>query len=330
MSKLTDYKELSKDDLVKKIEELESVIEVIEKEKNEYELLDFPWIGNLGQWYWMVQSDRVIFNEKKVINLGYQASEIPKEIGFQFFTERLHPEDYDRVMDNMRRHLYNETDAYDVEYRIRSKNGEYIWYYDRGKVTKRDTEGKPLIVSGIVFDITQNKMTESNLKEANSKLHKMAMTDELTGAFNRRMIVEAINNEIKRSKRLDSIFSLIMFDIDHFKMINDNFGHDAGDFVLKRLAQMVKNRIRVIDIFGRWGGEEFIIVLPSTELESTIILAEDLRIKLSQLDLEGIGRVTASFGIATYEEGDSIDSIVKKVDNKMYQAKNEGRNRVKY
>ena len=179
-----------------KIDALEEVVKQINEEKNNKELLDFPWIGNLGQWYWMVPSNQVIFNEKKVTNLGYKMEDLPKIVGFDFFTEKLHPQDYQRVMDNMKSHLMGLRDSYEVEYRIKAANGDYVWYYDRGKVTKRDKDGNVLVVSGIVFDINKNKEIERKLKEANDTLQKMVSLDALTGAYNRRYTLEFLNDKI--------------------------------------------------------------------------------------------------------------------------------------
>ena len=323
-------KNYSERDLIKRIDELEEVICQMKKENSKTELLTFPWVGNLGQWYWMVQSNKVEFNEKKVTNLGYDIAELPDEIGFEFFTTKLHPQDYERVMNNMRRHLMGLSDVYEVEYRIRAKNGDYVWYYDRGKITKRDKDGKPSVVSGIVFDISKNKIMENKLREANEKLKKMVITDELTGAFNRRFMLEKINNEIQRYTRTKLSFSLIMLDIDHFKLVNDNFGHHIGDLVLKKLVEIVMKRIRKTDILCRWGGEEFVILLPDTKTPNAAVLAEDIRVELSEMVIEGVGSVTASFGVSCYSDGDTIDTVIKNADDLMYRAKSEGRNCVRY
>jgi PAS domain-containing protein len=141
---------LSRQELIDKLNELEVLLETIKKEKENHELLQFPWVGNLGNWHWYVKSNRVVFNDAKVLALGYSKDEIPSEVGFEFFTEKIHRDDYERVMDNMRRHLYGETPAYETTYRIKTRNAHWLWFYDRGKVTKRDKNGKPVMVSGIV------------------------------------------------------------------------------------------------------------------------------------------------------------------------------------
>lgn len=315
---------------VKRIKELKEVIKQMENEKCQEELLSFPWVGNLGQWYWLINNNQVIFNEKKVTNLGYNKNEIPEEVGFEFFTEKLHPDDYENVMDNMRRHLMNKSDAYEVEYRIRTKDKNYVWYYDRGKVTKRDENGKAIIITGIVFDITVRKNMEIELKELNEKLLKMVTIDELTGIYNRRFMIKKIQSEIERFNRNKSRFSIIMLDIDRFKLVNDNFGHNEGDIVLKKIASLIENRIRKTDFLCRWGGEEFIILLPETETSNAVILAENIREEISKTAIGKVGSVTVSLGVSSYIIGDTVDTVVKRADELMYFAKAEGRNCVRF
>lgn len=114
----------------------------------------------------MVESNQVFYNDGKVLALGYNPSEIKGRVGYQFFTEKIHPDDYERVMKNMRNHLEGKSSAYEVEYRIRAKDGQYKWYYDRGKITSGNKDGKPLVVAGIVFDVTHQKKLEQELLEA--------------------------------------------------------------------------------------------------------------------------------------------------------------------
>lgn len=312
------------------IAELEEVIKQMKEEKNNTELLDFPWIGNLGQWYWMVPSNKVIFNEKKITTLGYQMEDLPKNVGFEFFTERLHPDDYQPVMDNMREHLQGLRDSYEVEYRIRSIDGTYVWYYDRGKVTKRDTDGKVLVVSGIVFDISKNKRIQKRLKEANEKLNLMAITDALTGCFTRRYMISTLEQEIKKAKADQIPLSLMMLDIDHFKTVNDQFGHDMGDLVLKNIVRIILEHLEGTASLCRWGGEEFIILLPATQKEKAIQCAENIRSQLSHTPLPQVGIVTASFGVSSYTTGESMASLIQKADGLMYQSKKKGRNQVSF
>jgi len=172
-------------------------------------------------------------------------------------------------------------------------------------------------------DITKMKNLEDELK-------RLSITDKLTGIYNRVKFSESLTDEISRCKRYNGNLSLIMFDIDHFKKINDSFGHNIGDEVLKKLSKLVQNCIRDTDLFFRWGGEEFMILLPQTNLKDAIILCERIRVDIESEYFEGPNTVTCSFGVTQYNENDSEDSFTKRVDNALYDSKHDGRNRVTF
>ena len=174
---------------------------------------------------------------------------------------------------------------------------------------------------GIVRDATERVRTEERLKQ-------LATTDTLTGICNRRRFDEMLASEIDRAARFSSPLALILFDIDHFKRINDTFGHQAGDRVLIQLAVAVGGTIRTIDLFARWGGEEFAVLLPGSDLNAGRLLAEKLRRMLEKQPFADVGQVTCSFGVAEYAPGDNVDGLMKKVDRCLYHAKASGRNRV--
>jgi len=173
----------------------------------------------------------------------------------------------------------------------------------------------------IVRDITIRKLADDNLK-------KMASTDPLTGVFNRRRFNEVLIAEMARAKRYGTYFILIILDIDHFKHINDSFGHQAGDKVLTSLAALISSNIRNTDIFARWGGEEFTILATHCEDASELNLAEKIRKLIESFTFDEVGKVTCSFGVTTFRNGDDQESIVKRADTNLYQAKETGRNRV--
>lgn len=154
------YDQMTVEQLLELLDSKNRLIDALKSEKDEDEMLKFPWIGNLGQWFWDVKFNQVTFNPLKVLNLGYEKEEIPEICDYAFFTDKLHPDDYEPVMQNMRDHLSGKSGAYEVEYRIRTKSGLWKWYYDRGKVTRRGDSGEPLFVAGIVFDITERKNLE--------------------------------------------------------------------------------------------------------------------------------------------------------------------------
>jgi len=170
---------------------------------------------------------------------------------------------------------------------------------------------------------------KKKLSNKNENLMKISSTDMLTGVSNRRFIDERIMKSHEKAIDNNVSYSLIIADIDHFKRVNDVFGHDCGDVVLKTISNLVKDRIRKIDSFCRWGGEEFIILIPNTDKNSAYLLAEEIRKIIANSKMEGIDSVTASFGVTNFLKSDNPDTIVKRADDLMYLAKIQGRNCVK-
>jgi len=179
---------------------------------------------------------------------------------------------------------------------------------------------------------------EKSLKEANEAIRLLSITDPLTNSYNRGYLIQHLPQEISRAQRYGRPLSLIMSDLDHFKTINDEYGHQAGDIVLKKFVESITIKIRQgIDWMARYGGEEFILVLPETDLKGASILAERLRNVVSE-NVIYIGetqlRITASFGVTCLDSGKITDkaspeSMIKEADACLYVAKQEGRNRVK-
>lgn len=168
----------------------------------------------------------------------------------------------------------------------------------------------------------------AQLNESLQQVEQLAVTDTLTETYNRRKFDETIIQEHHRAKQEQAPFSLIMLDIDHFKKVNDKYGHSVGDLVLKQLSQLIRGLIRQGDLLIRWGGEEFLILLPTTLIEEAGPFAERIRVEVEQEQFAAAGLITISLGVAQLREGDSTDTLLKRVDNALYQAKHEGRNRV--
>lgn len=173
----------------------------------------------------------------------------------------------------------------------------------------------------IMHDITVRKQLEEELK-------LLSTTDQLTGAYNRRAFEDFFTRERSRAKRYNIPLSLIIFDIDHFKKVNDTFGHDAGDHVLQEVVDMSKKQIRQIDFLCRWGGEEFVLLLPETGIESAQIVAERLRSTVEKLEFSIPSNITISFGLSQFHTSDSPETLIKRADIALYEAKQDGRNRV--
>lgn len=167
-------------------------------------------------------------------------------------------------------------------------------------------------------------------KRVEEMLQQLATTDALTGIMNRRQFDISMKKELARAQRYLTSVHLIMFDIDYFKRVNDNYGHLAGDTVLIQLAKLVCEKIRRYDIFARWGGEEFVLLVPGGDMDGALQLAESLRIAVEQFVFAEVGHLTCSFGVAVYAEEDECADLVKRADTALYQAKSSGRNRVEH
>lgn len=195
----------------------------------------------------------------------------------------------------------------------------------------------------VKHDITQRKQAEAQAQRAKDKLEsrnneltrahedilRISQTDALTGLANRRTIDETMAQEISRAERLGSGFSLILGDLDHFKSINDEFGHLVGDGVLVAAAAVLAAQARPYDLPARFGGEEFLLLLPESTLEDAMTIAQRIRIAISEKTIPGIQRhITMSLGISTWTAGDTAGELISRADVALYQAKRRGRNRV--
>jgi len=175
----------------------------------------------------------------------------------------------------------------------------------------------------------RRKKTQKELEKANKRLSKLARTDPLTGLSNRRDIYEKIEYEMKRFERNKEIFAIVIGDIDDFKDVNDKLGHDAGDFVLFSLAHQIRSMLRKQDIVGRWGGEEFIMMLPHTHLNGAKIITEKIRKAIEEKVIHYHGKeisITVTFGIAIFDEMQLMDDCIKKADVALYEGKKKGKN----
>jgi diguanylate cyclase (GGDEF)-like protein/PAS domain S-box-containing protein len=187
-------------------------------------------------------------------------------------------------------------------------------------------------VADLVWTIVEQKKADERILELNEKLAELALTDELTGIANRRAFFAIAERELAKSSRYSAPLSFLMMDIDHFKLVNDTRGHDAGDAVLRSVAGVLKGQVRDVDVLARLGGEEFGVLMPSTRLADAVVLAERLRaaVAASACEFKGVGhRVTISIGVAARVEGaESLDEVMKAADEALYRAKAAGRNRV--
>ena len=172
------------------------------------------------------------------------------------------------------------------------------------------------------------KYLADELALKNAALSQTALHDKLTGLRNRFYFDQKIGEELDRSDRYGSHLSLLFFDLDHFKIVNDTFGHDQGDEVLIKLSEIINKRMRKSDVFARWGGEEFVIMMPHTSLEQAVKAAEIIREAIESYVFDTVGIITISIGVAERERHESKEAWFRRVDKALYRAKREGRNRV--
>jgi len=311
-----------------------------------------------GTWDWNGETGHVDRSPGWYRMLGYEVGIFLKDV---FTWENIiHPDDHSMVMKHFDLYTTGKIDTYKIEYRCKKADGTYLWIVDRGKIIEHDSEGKVTRMIGAHENIHERKMaqiellkknqllqegnltlenllTEKNneLEEKNLELEKkireveyLSVTDTLTTIGNRRKFEHNLEKEISRVKRYSHSLSLVMFDIDYFKQINDKQGHEMGDHILHQLSMVIKNQLRENDCFARWGGEEFILTLPETNLFQAKLIAEKLRELVNQIEFKDNLFITCSFGVTEYKSDESKNDLFVRVDNALYQAKELGRNRV--
>lgn len=173
-----------------------------------------------------------------------------------------------------------------------------------------------------------NDERTSELREKNKELERLCVTDRLTGLYNRLRLDHVLVDELHRSQRYASCFSLILMDVDHFKAVNDNYGHAVGDQVLVEVAHLLGEGTREIDVVGRWGGEEFLVICPDTNFDGAMATAEKLRQLIANHAFLAVGTKTSSFGVASFRDNDTVSAIMARADAALYRSKANGRNRV--
>ncbi len=238
------------------------------------------------------------------------------------FASIIHPSDRPQVEQEVNQALAQHR-SFAMEYLIRRKNGSLIWVWEQGQAVTIDGMD---YLEGIVLDINQRKLMEQELE-------RMAMHDPLTGLYNRREMEHQLQDELKRARRYGRPLSVLWLDIDHFKAVNDRYGHPAGDEVLRQLSSLLLTHVRSVDYAARYGGEELLIVLPELDQQEAMEMAERLRklVEITRIRVasgERVG-VTVSVGVASFPlDGQDPAGLLSKADAAMYLAKQNGRNRV--
>jgi diguanylate cyclase (GGDEF)-like protein/PAS domain S-box-containing protein len=231
---------------------------------------------------------------------------------------RIHPQDSTRVRASIRASA-DTLSPWREEYRVQLPLRGLRWV--RGEATPEELPGGGVLWHGYISDI-------SDLKRVEEELRALSVTDSLTGIHNRRYFQERLTTEMARVERGGGELSVIMLDIDHFKRINDQHGHAVGDRVLQAVCERIGHRLRRTDVFCRLGGEEFMVLCPDINGEHAHVLALQLWQALRSSPIDGVGTVTASFGIASWRVGEGADALLLRADSGVYAAKQAGRDRV--
>jgi len=268
-------------------------------------------------------SEIVFFNEGAEKVFGYIGSEIVGQKLDTLLPERFH------IQHDMMIHEFGNSET-----RVKHADERHRQIYGRRK------SGEEFVASASIFDLSHGDQKFygalvrdiSKNRKTEEELLRLASTDPLTGAFNRREFTAIAEREALRANRYHHPLSVLMLDLDHFKRLNDTYGHSAGDKALQRFTMICTNVLRNVDVFGRWGGEEFVALLPETDIQGATVIAERLR-KLTADNLLTYNdhkiSFTASIGIAEFKDGEtSIDGVLSRADNAVYDAKKAGRDRI--
>ncbi|EJM86360.1 diguanylate cyclase [Pseudomonas sp. MM213] len=302
-----------------------------------------------GIWDWNANTGFVYRNRGWYEMLGYA----PHSLNNTVFTWEsvMHPEDYPRVMALFDAYLSQQAPGYQAEYRCRMQDGSYTWVEDRGYVLARNADGSVARMVGAHRSIEDKKRLFEELERKNKSLEaiveertrelsrvnqqlqiqleenrKLAETDALTTIANRHRLSKDLPQACDRAQRFRQPLSLIAMDIDDFKNINDHYGHALGDAALVQVVQSVKHCVRDGDLLARWGGDEFIIILPDTPLADARSLAETIRHSVASLLPVGDFQVTMSFGVVQRFEEEQQTGLLARADQALYRSKVAGKN----
>ncbi len=314
-----------------------SVVVDITKQKNLQSLYNAQMIrlsniiesANLGTWEWNIQTGEMNLNERWAQIIGYKLEEL-SPIDFSTWQKYTHADDSKKIKTVLQQHFNGKVSSFNIEYQMKHKNGCWIWVHDRGKVIKWDNAGNPLKMFGIHSDITEKKKMENKIRE-------ISIRDPLTNLYNRRYIFSRVKKELEKLKRDREHFSISIIDLDHFKRVNDIYGHLAGDKILSDFSDLLRENLRTYDLVGRYGGEEF--VLTQFNFNKKIGARRVLEIlnivRDTEFQYEG-NKIKLTFSCGISDTLDiktgaiTIEKMLKLADKRLYLAKNTGRNTIVY
>ena len=304
-----------------------------------------------GIWDWNANTGYVYRNPGWYAMLGYPSHSMANSV--LTWESVIHPEDYPRVMAHFEAYINQRNEHYLVEYRCRCQDGSYLWIEDSGYIIAHNEDGSVARMLGAHRNIDANKRLVAQLQQRNQSLEsqvaertrelswvnqqlqrqldenrELAERDALTRIANRYRLEKALQLECERAQRFRQPLSLIAMDLDDFKPINDRYGHAHGDAALLRVVDVLRACLREQDLLARWGGDEFVIVLPQASLGEALEVAARLRQAMAQIEPVGDCRLTMSYGVVQWEEGEDQHALLARADKALYRAKGSGKNAI--
>lgn len=304
-----------------------------------------------GIWDWNANTGYVYRNPGWYAMLGYPSHSMANSV--LTWESVIHPEDYSRVMAHFEAYINQRNEHYLVEYRCRCHDGSYLWIEDSGYIIAHNEDGSVARMLGAHRNIDANKRLVAQLEQRNQSLEsqvaertrelswvnqqlqrqldenrELAERDALTRIANRYRLEKALQLECERAKRFRQPLSLIAMDLDDFKPINDRYGHARGDAALVRVVDVLHTCLRAQDLLARWGGDEFVIVLPQASLGEALEVAARLRQAMVQVEPVGDCQLTMSYGVVQWQEGEDQHALLARADTALYRAKGNGKNAI--
>ncbi|MBH3471811.1 diguanylate cyclase [Pseudomonas putida] len=304
-----------------------------------------------GIWDWNANTGYVYRNPGWYAMLGYTSHSMANSV--LTWESVIHPEDYPRVMAHFEAYINQRNERYLIEYRCRCQDGSYLWIEDSGYIIAHNQDGSVARMLGAHRNIDAGKRRVAQLEQKNQSLEclvaertrelswvnqqlqrqldenrELAERDALTRIANRYRLDKTLQLECERAKRFRQPLSLIAMDMDDFKPINDRYGHARGDAALVRVAENLRTCQRELDLLARWGGDEFVLVLPQTTLRDALEVAVRLRQVIEQLEPVGDCRLTLSYGVVQWQEGEDQPALLARADKALYRAKAAGKNTI--
>jgi diguanylate cyclase (GGDEF)-like protein/PAS domain S-box-containing protein len=277
-----------------------------------------------GIWEYHIQNNTTYVSKRWLEIIGYDESEYHSSV--EGWKALLHPEDAERALGVLTSSIANKIESAHVRYRVRHKDGHWIWIHDRAKILFDDA-GEPLIVAGFRTDITELASTQE-------QLHHVSTHDPLTGLPNRILFLDRLEMAMKKNHHSHEKIALLFIDLDHFKRVNDSLGHSVGDKLLIEVSQRLKSLLRESDTIARMGGDEFNLIIDGVDQSKTIVeICEKLNHAFRDPFIieSHLLHTTLSIGIAlSPDDGKTPETLLKNADTAMYQAKHEGRNTFRF